>query len=397
MEQLSPAPAPVQSTSVASSPSLSSLVAAGGVPQTTITSPPTPVNAETPTDTSLQQPGAAVSSPPSVPPTPDGGLAAQLRERGFDVPNDMSQQQVLDTIAAQIDEANQIRDANSANQTESGKLQTNVDPASALHNNTPAAPAPSQQPTPDLSQPVELSQDARILAQQGLVYQTDDGSWASKNPAFQSFADEHNRLGAWRQAVAMRFMDNPDSFISERLQTAQIPQSQDVQQLQEQVKALTDRLNAEQHATEKAQVSSWVDEHSQQLFINGDRKQLTPYAQRYNAIAKQIDGVSKQAGHQMSRSQLHQKTLQMLEGIGVTPEPVPPQQPQQQQQVIPQPQQQPPQQPQTFLQGAAQAAPRNTVNRLVEHPATQPNGVATTLSRNGFPSLAALVEQQKQL
>jgi hypothetical protein len=330
------------------------------------------------------------------PPNAGGGnLALQLRERGFDVPDDMDQQQVLDTLAVQIDEANRVRD-----EYQAGLQQQEVKPPLAVGGHTdPAAaqnnPQQQQPQIPDLSQPVELSQDARILAQQGLVYQNEDGSWASKNSAFQSFADEHNRLGAWRQAVAMRFMDNPDSFISERLQNAQLPQSQDVQQLQEQVQALTDRLNAEQQATEKAQVTSWVDEHSQALFVNGDRNQLTPYAQRYNAIAKQIDGVARNAGTKMSRSQLHQQTLQMLDTSGIAIDAQNAQQQPIQQQPVQQVQQ--PIQQQTFLQGAAQAAPRNPVNRLVEHPATQPNGTAAPLSKMGRPSLAALIEQQKQL
>ena len=383
---IAPAVAPPVPQPTSGAPSLNSLV--GSVPQQEAPSP-APVTAP---------------SPDIVPQSPDagGGLATELRSRGFDVPENMTQQQVIDTLAAQIDEANLIRDerqqqpAGVQAEQQPAALSPHADPAAALHNNAPAAPAASQQPT-DLSQPVELSQDARILAQQGLVYQNEDGSWASKNPAFQSFADEHNRLGAWRQAVAMRFMDNPDSFIQERLQTAQLPQNQDVQALQEQVQALTDRLNAGQKATEKAKLSSWVDEHSQSLFVNGDRNQLTPYAQRYNAIAKQIDGVTKQAGQRMSRSQLHQQTLQMLESTGITPEAVPPQPVAAQPHHVPQPQQQQQHQQQTFMQSAAQATPQQPVNRLIEHPAMQPNGTAPPTSKFGRPSLAALIEQQKQL
>ena len=98
----------------------------------------------------------------------------------------------------------------------------------------------------------------------------------------------------------------------------------------------------------------------------------------------------------MSRSQLHQQTLQMLESTGITPEAVPPQPVAAQPHHVPQPQQQQ-QQQQTFMQSAAQATPQQPVNRLIEHPAMQPNGTAAPTSKFGRPSLAALIEQQTQL
>ena len=358
---------------------------------------PTPAAPVAPSLQSLVQPVAAVPAAPAdvAPAVPEsaGGVSAVLQSRGFEIPEGLNEQQVMDTLVQQIDDANSIRDNFEPHREDFNswrESQQAAESAPAVEASPPAVPGAATTPPPLSAGAAaqQLSEHAQILAKNGLVYQTEEG-WKAKSPNFQSFADEHNQVHAHRQAIALSFMDDPTGFIQNQMKGLEAPDNSDVSALRQELDQVKQHLYAEYQAANESKVDTWIDKHSDHLFENGNREQFTPYAQKYNAIAGRLSRMAKNSGQSISRAQLHDQTLSMLDASGLSLDAVAnPQQP-----IVAQAQQQQASQP-TFMQQAAVTPQRATVNRLTEHPAQQPSGVHVPTGKNGRPSLAALINSQ---
>jgi len=317
----------------------------------------------------------------------------------------MTDEQALDVLARQIDEANAIRDERANPQPAPGMQSVNPPIEVTTPAHIPATPA-----TPENAGPPKVSADAERMVQAGLLVRGEGGMWTSQNPALQSFADEYNRFEAYSQATARRLVTDFDGFFQERADQLGVATTDTVKEMQSQIEALQQQLAQSQQEQGQSRVDQWAQENSSHLFVNGDQSQLTPFAEKYNAFAQQIDAMAKQMGQTLDTAQIHDRTVEMLTAAGFTPEQLTQPQPQvaPAQQPIPQPQpavaqqpyQQPayvPPQPQTFMQQAAQTAPRLQHNRLTEHPAQQPNGIPhLQTGKGGKPKLSSLIAAQQQ-
>jgi hypothetical protein len=344
------------------------------------------------TDFSPQQP----SAPTQVPsPIVDG-----LRQRNFEIPDGMTDEQALEALADQIDEANDIRNSQTA------PAAPGMQPAPAK------VPTPAAVPSAGSPKP---SADAERMVQAGLLSRGADGHWVSTNPALQSFAQEYNDFEAYSQATARQMVTDFDGFFQSRTEQLGVATVDTVTEMQKQIKALQSTLAESSRQQGKSRVDQWAEEHSPALFVNGDENRLTPYAQKYNAFAEQIDSMALQMGQTLDTVQIHDRTIEMLAAAGLNPDQSPqqpaqvagpaqqqnpyaqPQQAAQVQQPYQQPAYQPPAPPATFMQQAAQTQPRLQHNRLTEHPAQQPNGIPhLPTGKGGKPKLGAIISGQQQ-
>jgi hypothetical protein len=324
-------------------------------------------------------------------PQVESPLITAFKQRGFDVPAGMDEVSFLDTISQQIDDANQIRD-------DFQKRQAQQPAQPSLENALPAQPAPvasAQLPSPDAGS-FTLSATALSLQQQGLLKKGEGGIWTADDPGLKSYADEANQLEVSLQNRARQLVTDPNQVLAPHMQKVA---SEITTPLEARLKQLEDQLATERQQAGDAEVDGWLKQNEQQLFFNGDRNQLAPYGQQYNSFAAQVDGMAKQYGKNLSRGDLHNQTLQMMQAAGVTQQiqPAAPVQPEPQPQVPMQLQYAQQQQPQqSFMQQAATTTPQINGNRLTEYPSQQPTGSPQLpTGKGGRPSLAGIIAQQQ--
>lgn len=392
--------------------------AAASVPATSQPAPPS-TQPQAPTQPAQQTPTqptqsqatttqpAAASTSNSVTPAAQSATStsfvSSLRAKGFDVPEGLDDSAALDLVVQQIDEANRIAD-----QIAAGKAP-GMDSRPAP--GQPTQPAkPAQQPTPQANQnnenalpaqpavddsaspgsaagdPPKLSEEARLFAANGLLKRGPNG-WVADNPAFQALADEHTRLDAYRQERAYKLLDNTDEFISPYVQKMLDARTKP---LQEQVEKLVAQLESQANLTRESEVDQWIEQNANALFVDGDRDQLSPYAQQFNAAASEIDSMAREFGQELSKAELHNRTLRQLAKLGIAPEAGQQSQPTQASQAQLE-------QRQPFLQMAANTPQQNGHNRLTEYTAaTQPTGTPhLPTGPGGVPSLARLIAMRR--
>jgi|GEM_PF-1751648 len=331
-------------------------------------------------------------------PSENRSFADHLRELDFPVPETTTDAALAAQIAQQLDESNAIR--NQLAELKEAQLAQQLEQQQAQQEPTqptqPTAPAVSSLPT-------KLSDDAQQLASIGMIYQDEKGTWAARNPALQSFADEHNQFAIHQQQVARRLVTDPDGFFAERVDNLGIARQDEVTQLKTELDSIREQLSNQRQAEAEAEMQGFLDNHRQELFVNGDLNQPTEFTKRYNAFADQVVRMSEGMGIQLDRTQIHSRTLEMLEAAGISMQPTQPapQQPAPQQpyqNTQPAPQAMAPQPPATFMQQAADRSPHVPVNRLPlqEHPANQPNGYQAPTIRGGKPNLNAIIAHQQQ-
>ena len=317
----------------------------------------------------------------------------------------MTDEQALEILAIQIDEANAIRSQAPVTQPAPGMKPAGAPPA------TPPATPPAQSSSPQPEGSPKLSADAERMVQAGLLVRGENGTWTSRNPALQSFADEYNRFEAYSQATARRLVTDFDGYFQERVGQLGVATVDTVKEMQTQIQSLQEQLARSQQEQGQSRVDQWAQENSSHLFVNGDQSQLTPYAEKYNAFAQQIDAMARQMGQSLDTVQIHDRTIEMLTAAGFSPQQsaqpqMAPAQQQpanpyaqaaQQQPAYPQPMQVPAQPSPSFIQQAAQTAPRLQQNRLTEHIAQQPNGIPhLSTGKSGKPKLGSLIAFQQQ-
>lgn len=338
-----------------------------------------------------QQPQPQVA--PATTTAAEDVVISEFRSLGYMIPDGMSRKEFLDTVASQIDDANRIREEFEPHQTQFAEWvaqqKKTADPQ-ASQNALPAPPAtvnPASSSVPAAGSPT-ISETTRQLQAQGLLSQGENGFWKTTDPGLQAYAEEANRVVAHHRAIVKQLADNPDQFITTRAQSAF---EQFVDPIQKRIEQLESQLAAERQQASDSQVDSWIQQNKEQLFVGGDQSQPTSYAQSYNSFAAIAESNAQSMGQSLSRAQLHEQTLRMLNAAGVSSQvqPTAPQQP------APQPAPQP---QMSFMQQAA-VAPVNGTNRLSQYqaalPANQPNG-RPQLGRvvNGVPNLRTVMALQ---
>lgn len=397
-EQTTPPPTTTPDTTPATArPSPATVTPESGSPESQVThqqhSPFAPPASPSP---AADQPDQSAQDTTS---NPDNSAAqsaisfvAELRSRGFDVPEGLDDSAALDLVTQQIDEANRLAEQYSASapgmtpKTPSGR----PDPLSAPENNENALPAqpavgdPASTSASGAGTPPKLSEEARLFAANGLLKRGENG-WVAENPAFQGLADEHTRLDAYRQERAHKLLDNTDEFISPYVTKLLEDRTKP---LQEQVERLVAQIESRENLTRESEIEQWVDSNADALFVNGDRNQLTPYAQQFNTFASQLEQISEEFGQKLSRADLHNRTLKMMQKAGIQPAAPPPASAPER-----------PEEPrQSFLQAASTSPPFSEKNRLTEYTAaTQPTGTPhLPMGPGGTPSLARLIQMKQQ-
>lgn len=335
-------------------------------------------------------PDPSITPQPAAQESPEG-LASSFgnilkSEHQFNVPDGISDSDLAGMVADQLDKANSVADE--AKQWRDYQSSLGAEPGQPVPSVPPQPPAP--QPS---ALPTSLSGDAEGAAQAGLVYRDESGTWSAKNAAFQVFADEHNRFEAYRQQIANKLVSDPDGFFTERIDNLGVARADEVATLKSELQSIREHLNRQQKDAQDQQLESWIDQHKQMLFEGGDEKKPTEYTQKYNQFASQIDNMAQGLGQKLDRSQIHTRTLEMLEAAGIQLQPVHPQ-------AFPAPQSPDLQKP-TLMQQAADSAksPFAPVNRLpmVEQPSQVPTEPAIPTTPGGKPSLLGIIEQQARM
>lgn len=403
-------------------PSLKSLIGAQGTPESAVA--PVPPAVPSPFGQQAQQvPNNALppmqASPTSAPttvqfapaqasptPTPSqsSSFAAALRQRDFSIPDDWSDEQVLDAISQQIDESTRIQDEYRARQASAPSSDPRASrpapapapaPASASQPNTgnalPAQPASGEQPSLVAGTPPKVSEDAHFLAQSQRIYKDANNRWVSSLPEYQRFADEYNQSDAWKQTQALRLINDPNAFVSpiidERMKSAFDSMQAKISQLEEQLQT---RAQREEVTQLESRVSDWIEANSQRLFQNGNPNVLTPFGLQFNKLAQKLESQALASGVGPDINQIRSQTidlLQVLDVDGATAAPTPANP------AVPVPA---PQQRQSFMQYAASTPARSPQNRMTEiHPSQQASPQNhVPLGPGRVPSLRSLINQQ---
>lgn len=329
----------------------------------------------------------------------------------------MTEDQFLDTIAEQIDNANKILDQARSQQSRpspqqnsqqsssqysgqySGQPSQPASPYNSAPNSVRPEPAPSNSENALPAQPAagddsraagnppKLSETAQFLAQHGQIFQDENGTWRARSSDFQKQADEYNAVAAHRRLQALRLIDDPDEFLSPIVESRTKAY---IEKLEEKLQSLESQLSSraqqEQMTALEQKFESWIAERESRLFQNGDRSSLTPEGEKFNKIAQRLEAKAVAKGETPDPAKIRMEAieeLEWMESLGGTA-----------------PQEQAPKSPappkQSFLQQAANAPPRNPHNRLTEiHPAQQPSAEPRIpLGPGKVPSLRALIESQ---
>jgi hypothetical protein len=317
-------------------------------------------------------------------------LTEQFRSRGFTIPDGMTSSEVMDAVSEQLDEANQIRQrASEGGYRPAPGMQSPQGQPSAAQ----AVPASQQSVSDRQSQsasPVstkKVSDEAQAVARAGLVTRGENG-WESSNVAFQQFADELNSYEARRQATLAQLADDPDEFIAQRTRQLGLPSQSVIDSLYEEVQSLKAQIREQSTSSVDREFDSWVDQNQSSLFVNGDRNRLTTYAQKYNEFASHVSDLASDMGQELTKGDLHRRTLQLMKSAGQA---LSPQSSGSPQSSAPQPAPQSP-----FMQMASETPPRSSHDRLVDYAAQQPTGSSyVPAGRQGLPSFRGIVNQIK--
>ena len=235
------------------------------------------------------QPSPAPETPAIPPAAPSGTqpqasvFAAAFRNRGFDVGN-MTDDEVLDAIESQIDNANRILDEQK-NQSSTAQPTTN----STVNNALPAQPATgvssSVAPVTGESKRPQLSPEASALAQQGLITRGEDGFWSAKNPHLQPLADEHSKVDAFKRATIATFAADPEQFIRQQLQQVTAQNHPEIEAMKAKLEAMETQFTAQKTAQQLSLKQQWVQENAASLYSGGTPGgALTPFGEQYNAV-----------------------------------------------------------------------------------------------------------------
>lgn len=329
---------------------------------------------------------------PTEPATASPSFAEILRDQeGFSsLPQGMSDAELAKVIGHQIDDANRMeKEIEQYRQQKSQPVAPQAAPQM-----TPAAPAAPVAPAAPAAISDKLSTDAEAVAQSGLVFKDEAGNWSAKNPAFQQFADEHNRFEAYRQQVAHQLVSDPDGFFRQRVDNLGVAKAEDVKTLMSQVQNIREQLAYQRQAEAETEMQTFLNSNKSSLFVDGDVNRPTEYTQKYNAFAKQIHEMAKGLGQELDNTQIHSRTLQMLESAGIEMQPTQPHVPQP---AAPAPQQELPAGQPSFMQQAANSAPSAPVNRLpmTEYPSQSPGEYQVPIGSGGKPNLTGIIEHQR--
>jgi len=307
---------------------------------------------------------------------------------GYTVPPGLDGKSVLNQVFDQLDVANQLREEYLPHKdqfAEWAKQQKALQQPAQQGNALPAQPAagPAALPAPAAGSPTpRLSATALSLQKQGLLNRNANGEWTVTDPGLASYAEEANQYEAQGKDIATQLVYNTGEFLQPHVQQIS---AQLLTPYEERLKALETQIAAEREQVSNAHVDSWIDQNATSLFVDGDQNQLSTYGQQYNSFAAQVEALAEQMGAKPSRLQLHENTLQMMKNAGVSPQAQPAAQPAQFQ-----PQFQAPSPQQTFMQQAAATPPQSNHNRLIDHPAMQPNGSPPiAMGKGGRPSIKA--------
>jgi hypothetical protein len=250
---------------------------------------------------------------------------------------------------------------------------------------SPAEPAATKPPTavPVLAtSSTKVSEDAQIMAQQGLITRGDDGVWAAKNPALKAFADEYNKHDMAIRANVMKFSQDPDGFtqkIIERYLADKQPvadaEPEYVTAMKAQLKAVTDQLAAQ--SEQKA--NNTLDDWRNTTPLRDAAGSLTPYAKTYMKWETKV----REEHPSLGRMQIHDKVLAYLDIAGVSAEALTTETPVTSKPSTPMVDK---------VRRRAAATNGNGTNRLKEYAAENPHFDPKVLTgKAGLPSLSALI------
>jgi len=291
-----------------------------------------------------------------------------FQDVGFSGLDGMNDRQTIESIADQLDRANEIFESQqSANRN-------------TTENALPAQPAPEPATASDAGLKPQLSPQAEAMARQGMIRKGDKG-WEPTHPGLQAFADELNQVEAYRQSMAVTLFDNPEEFADKYIKPSLGFDGQ-TSKLQEQIDELKQHLAFQQSASQEDAITNWVDTNANALWEDRGANKLTRYGETYDRLFGSISG--RPQSQDLSPLQIHEQVLESMQIAGITP-------------AVPAPQQ-PTQASQSFMQQVAQTPPRMPENRLTEHqlasPSRQPNGAQVPTGRGGLPNLQSIIAAQ---
>lgn len=345
--------------------------------------PETPAPAVAPTDT----------PPETSPPADESPLQAgfNFREQlkttlGVDTSVYQSEEEAFQDYTSALNQAGEVLNSETYQKFQSQQEQFEAFLASQ---NAEPAPDPAvEPPAPEVpASPfatATLSEEARLMAENGMIARGEDGVWTAKNPALKSLADEYNQHDASIRANALKLTRDPVGFVQKLIESQQKPsapaadisENEVIKGLTEQVAAMKAVLDAQAASAQESQLETW--RKSTPLFKEDGSH--TQYAQTYMKLEQQVRSETPE----MPDLQVHERVLKYLDMTGVKPEAPAPAAPET---------------PKVSMVEKARsraATNGNGVNRLKEFagevPASKPS---VPQGKGGLPSLSGLIAQSE--
>ena len=325
----------------------------------------------------VQQTQPANQTPPVQKPA---GIRGVLVESGYDIPENMTDDEVLSSVVDNLNKSFEIQGDREFQEYRKNREEF------LKFSQAQQAQQPAQTPQPQTTQqqaPVPAIPAEQLLhaVTVGAITRGADGKWAAQNPAYSSYAQAMTEKEEKTAQVRVSMAANPEEFVQRAIADALEKQSQKFAELQ---KPILEQLEQARVHQEKQVVNGWVQENKSKLFTADG--QLTPYGKLYQKLESDIEEQNPAIG----LAERHQRVLQyvsLLDQQAVQPAPAPtpaavPNQP-----AAPQ---------QTFMQKVGQN--RNGTNRLSEYEGPASNAVTPQipLGKSGLPDLEKIIAKQNQ-
>lgn len=244
-----------------------------------------------------------------------------LQERlGVDTSDFSSDEDAFEAYTSALAQASEILNDEGYQEYLKSKEQGSTEklPAASAPQEEKSAVEPAEPPkkTSDIFASTEVSSEAQLFAQQGLIVRGEDGIWEAKNPHLKPFADEYNKHDTAIRANVLKFSRNPSAFIREILEqqkpAEQEKPNKEIQILKSEIEALKAAIEARQKAEQQDVLQKWRSTAP----LRDSENKLTPYAKQYMQWEKEVRELMPSA----SDVDVHKRVLRHLELAGVKAE-----------------------------------------------------------------------------
>jgi len=244
-------------------------------------------------------------------------MRSELESVGFTIPSELqTNKEVIDFLAVQIDEANAVAESR---------------PAPGMTGQPPASQQSAASPSPGTAAAVadvpattslnfNVSPEAQRLVDAQVIVKTPEGAWASTVPGIpEAYTAEMNTQEAMKVRNARRVTENPLDFVKDAAAQLGLADKTVVDGLKAEIDAMKNERQAANTAVAEGKVDAWVVKNAAAIFLGGNPDSgHTPYGQRFLDMEYNVKSWSK--GEQLTRPELHRRTLKMMTDLGITPE-----------------------------------------------------------------------------